>query len=301
MHDKQVRRRRAVLGLLVGVSLILLTAYFGESPASPLHTVQRGIVEVLSPIQEGASKVLSPVRSAAGWISDTLNAKSEVGRLRTENQKLLNELAGLQQDAIDNQRYSKLLNLDNSYGIDAYSPLTADLIGQNPSLWWRTIEVDKGSDDGVHANDPVIGDMGLVGKVTTVGPSYSIVTLLTDPSFGVVAEVQDGSGNTGDTGILVPQEGNPTALLLNNLSSTAPIAGGQMVVTAGYADPGDTELNDLYPAGIPIGKVSNFNQDTLGNDGQVQVSPLVDLRDLSVVQILTRVSATTQRAQVPAG
>ena len=51
-----------MLALLVGVSLILLTAYFGESPNSPLHNVQRGIVEVLSPVQEGASKVLSPVK-----------------------------------------------------------------------------------------------------------------------------------------------------------------------------------------------------------------------------------------------
>ncbi|MGO9903184.1 MAG: rod shape-determining protein MreC [Solirubrobacteraceae bacterium] len=298
MHDKQVRRRRAVLGLLVGASLILLTAYFGESPSSPLHTVQRGIVEVLSPIQEGASKVLSPVRSAANWISDTLNAKSEVGRLRLQNEKLVARLAELQQDAIDNQQYSKLLNLDNSDSIDAYSPLTADVIGQDPSLWFRTIEVNKGSDDGVHANDPVIGDYGLVGKVTTVGATYSIVTLLTDPSFGVVAEVQDGSG---DTGILVPQAGNPEALLLTYLNSTAPIADGQLVVTAGYSDPSDPVLNDLYPAGIAIGKVSDFSQDTLANDREVQVGPLVDLRDLSVVQILTRVSATTQRAQVTGG
>ena len=50
-----------MLGLLVGVSLILLTAYFGESSSSPLHTVQRGVVEVLSPIQEGASTALKPV------------------------------------------------------------------------------------------------------------------------------------------------------------------------------------------------------------------------------------------------
>ena len=65
MHDKQVRRRRAILGVLVGVSLILLTAYFGESSSSPLHTVQRGVVEVLSPVQEGASKALKPVRDVA--------------------------------------------------------------------------------------------------------------------------------------------------------------------------------------------------------------------------------------------
>ena len=68
MHDKQVRRRRAVLGLLVVVSLILLTAYFGESPGSPLHSIQRGIVAVLSPVQEGASKVLSPFRDVAGLV-----------------------------------------------------------------------------------------------------------------------------------------------------------------------------------------------------------------------------------------
>ena len=71
-----------MLALLVAVSLILLTAYFGESPSSPLHSVQRGIVEVLSPIQEGASKVLSPVRDVAGWFSDTLNAKSQRDQLR---------------------------------------------------------------------------------------------------------------------------------------------------------------------------------------------------------------------------
>jgi len=50
VHDKQVRRRRVVLVVLVAVSLILLTAYFGETPSSPLHNVQRGVVEVSSPI-----------------------------------------------------------------------------------------------------------------------------------------------------------------------------------------------------------------------------------------------------------
>ncbi len=296
MHDKQVRRRRAVLGLLVGASLILLTAYFGESPASPLHSVQRGIVEVLSPVQEGASKVLSPVRSAANWVSDTLNAKSEVGRLRTDNEQLEARLAALQQDGIDNAHLRKLVGLDDSNGIDAYNPVTADVIGQDPTLWYQTIEVDKGSQDGVSDNDAVIGDDALVGKVSTVGPSFSIVTLLTDPTFGVSAEVQDGNG---DIGVLLPQAGNPEALLLTDLSTTAPISSNQLVVTSGYTDPSDSALSSLYPPGIPIGKVSDFNEDTLSNDRQVQVTPSVDLRNLPFVQILTRATATTQRAQVP--
>ncbi len=296
MHDKQVRRRRAVLGLLVAVSLILLTAYFGESPASPLHSVQRGIVQVLSPIQEGASTVLSPVRSAANWVSETLNARSEVASLRSQKQSLEATVARLRQDAIENQHLSALVKLDDANGIDAYSPLAADVIGQDPSLWYHQIEVDRGTNDGVSQYDPVVGDDGLVGRVEYAYSDVSIVMLLTDPTFGVVAEVQDGSG---DTGVLEPQPGNPNALNLTDLNPQAPIQNDQLVVTAGYTDPNDSALNSLYPPGIPIGTVTSFNQDTLANDRQVQVTPLVDLRNLPVVQILTKATATNQRAQVP--
>ena len=96
MHDKQVRRRRAVLAVLVAISLILLTAYFGESPSSPLHTLQRGIVEVFSPVQEGASKVLTPFKDVANFFSDTFKAKSQVGQLRKQVRQLQAQLARLQ-------------------------------------------------------------------------------------------------------------------------------------------------------------------------------------------------------------
>ena len=114
VHDKQVRRRRAVLALLVAVSLILLTAYFGESPSSPLHSVQRGIVEVLSPVQEGASKALKPVRDIAGWFSDTFHAKSERDQLRKEVQTLRAELAQAAEREIQNAQLTKEVGLDNS-------------------------------------------------------------------------------------------------------------------------------------------------------------------------------------------
>ncbi len=66
MHDKTVRRRRAVLGLLVVLSLLLLTAYFGEAPNGRLHAVQRDFLAVVSPIQDGANKALKPVRDLFG-------------------------------------------------------------------------------------------------------------------------------------------------------------------------------------------------------------------------------------------
>lgn len=293
MHDKQVRRRRAVLALLVGVSLILLTAYFGESPSSPLHSVQRGIVEVFSPVQAGASKVLSPVRDVAGWFSDTIHAKSQADRLRKQNQKLQAQVAQYKQAWIENQQLRNEVRLDNSNGISSYKPVAAQVIARDPTLWYLTIEVDKGSQDGVRVNDPVVGDGALVGTVSTVAPTVSFVTLITDHSSAVTAEVQD---QYGDTGVLVPAVGNPNQLILQYLPRHAPIQSGQQVVTAGFKS---GPLDSLFPPGIPIGTVSNANQNTLINSGQVTVTPSADLRHLPSVQILTAPHAGSVRAQAP--
>ena len=295
MHDKQVRRRRAVLALLVGASLILLTAYFGESPQSPLHDVQRGIVQVVSPVQQGASTVLSPVKDVASWFSDTLNAKSRSDRLAKQVATLTKQLDYYEQKATLTSQLEKQVGLDQSNSINSYQPVGASVIGRDPTFWYQTITINKGSDDGVGINDPVTGDGALVGKVTTLDPTVSVVTLITDHTFGAAAEVLDGAG---DPGLLVPAVGAPNQLLLQQLPTNAQIQPQDQVVTAGFSY---GSLTDLYPAGIPIGRVSSVNQNDLLTNGQVTVSPDADLRHLSDVQVLTRPHNAVARAQVTNG
>ncbi len=126
------------------------------------------------------------------------------------------------------------------------------MIGRDPSLWYQHVEVDKGSDDGVALDDPVTGDGALVGKVTSVTGSTSIVTLITDHSYAVAAQVLN---SRGDTGVLVPAVGNPNQLLLQSLPNHASIAAGEQVVTAGFKSTPSPSLQSLYPPGIPIGTV----------------------------------------------
>ena len=290
MHDKQVRRRRAVLALIVAVSLILLSTYFGESEGGPLHSVQRGIVTVLSPVQQGASTVLSPLRDVAGFFSSTFHAKSQVAQLQRQNAKLISLVARYRGAYIQNQQLNQLINLGTSIGVSAYRPVAANVIGSDPSLWYDQIEVDAGSSQGVQLHQPVIGENGLVGLVTDVTPSASWVTLITDHTLEVTAAVQDGTGNYG---VLQPSVGNPSELVLSDLPTQANIQKGQLVVTAGFRS---GKLDSYYPPDIPIGVVSNANQVTLSSAGTVQVSPLVNLRHLSVVQILTKPQAGTTRA-----
>ena len=69
--------------------------------------------------------------------------------------------------------------------------MAAHVISKDPTVWYATVEVDKGTDDGVHVNDPVIGDGGLVGKISLAGPTFAIVTLITDHSMAVAAQVAE--------------------------------------------------------------------------------------------------------------
>ena len=294
MHSKQVRRRRALLLVLVVVSLILLTEYFGESPSSPLHTLQRGIAEVFSPIQQGASTVLSPVRDIGNWFSDTFKARSQVGELKSEVQSLRAQLALAKYAQAQNAQLRHEVGLDNSASISSYKPVSANVIERDAVLWYQTIKVDRGSDDGVHIGNPVVGDRGLVGDVSVVGPNYSFVTLITDHTMAEAAQVEN---RAGDSGVLVPAVGDPNGLVLQELPTNAQgIKDGQLVVTVGFKS---GSLQDLYPPGIPIGQISNFSPENLANNGQATVTPVVDLRHLQTVQILTAPHAGAARAQVP--
>jgi rod shape-determining protein MreC len=258
-------------------------------------------VEVLSPIQEGASKVLSPFKDVGNFFSGLFNAKSRANTLQDKYDSLLAKYTNLEQTVIDDRQLRQLVGLDQSHGIDAYHPVTADVIAKSPSVWYSTIEVDKGTADGIRIDDPVLGDQSLVGKVAIAGSTFSIVTLITDHTFGVAAEDQTVPSYEG---VLGPQVGNPNQLLLSSLPKPQPgqaiPQSGDQVVTAGWTDPTNPALNSLYPAGIPIGTVSSVDTNNLDNNGQIQVSPNADLRHLSFVQILTSPpNSADLRAQVP--
>ena len=288
-----------VLGSLVAVSLILLTAYFGETPNSPLHNVQRGVVEVFSPIEQGASKALSPVRSVASWFSSTFHAKSQVAALQGQVQRLTDEYAAAKAAQLQNQQLRKEVGLDDSIGIDAYHPVTGQVISRDPTLWYQTVGIDKGSEDGVALNDPVLADGALVGEVSLVSANASIVSLITDHTVSVTARVADANGDTGE---LVPAVGSPNQLVLEYLEAPNPgqVQNGpqpdQLVETAGFRS---NDLESYFPANIPIGWVTQFNENDLLNNGQVPVTPAADLRHFDVVQVLTQPQPGTARAQLP--
>jgi rod shape-determining protein MreC len=290
VYDKTVRRRRAVLALLVALSLILLTAYFGEAPSGGLHSLQSGFLTVVSPVQDGANKALKPVRDLFGWFGSTLDAKSQNATLRKQLAAARRELIAKQSTEHSYGELLKLYDLGKTLSIADYTPVTATVIYQSPNIWYSTVTIDHGSSSGVRVNDPVIDGEGLIGKVTRVASDGALVSLITDSEVEVTAKISA----TGGEGILQPQVGEPGRLLMQYVSSSRPVSRGDYVVTAGKVS---CHCETLFPPGIPIGRV--ISEDEQSPFKSVNVSPLANLHDLNVVQVLTHSSSS--RAAVLSG
>ena len=281
MYDKTVRRRRAVLGLLVACSLILLTAYFGESTGGALHGVPRGTSEVLNPVQEGASRALKPVRDLFGWFGDTVAAKGQVKELRAERDRLRTEALTNESLVADNKRLSSLLELDGALGLNEFAPRTGRVIFQSPTVWYATIRVDTGSDAGVRVGQPDHTEEALSGRVTDVIGGAAQVTLITDTTMKVPARAgkQEVFGIVGAS-----SAGNPTDLVMNFVPPGSQLNVGDRVLTRG-TEPEDRHTS-LFPPGLPIGQITRIDNE--GTDTQeIHLRPFADMRSLDFVQILT--------------
>jgi rod shape-determining protein MreC len=297
VHDKTVQRRRAVLVLLVVLSLLLLTAYFGESSNGRLHGVQRDFLTVVSPIQDGANKALKPVRDLFSWFGNTLHAKSQLAQSLKQTNKLRRELVN---DQAEKRSYRQLLALTHldQLGVNDYHPVTATVVGKTANLWYSTVNIDEGESVGIKVNDPVINEEGLVGKVAAVVSDGAEIDLISNPSMGVSARI----GTSTATGLVQPKVGDPNDLLLGYLPANAQANAGEYVVTSGTVAGGG---ESLYPAGLMIGQVTSVNEESAYKS--VNVHPTANLHDLDIVQVLTAGAGTRASglsrlaASLPAG
>jgi rod shape-determining protein MreC len=277
VYRKQVRRRRAVLALLIVGSFALLTVTYGQGS----NGMQRGVSAVFSPIQDVADRALKPARDLINWFDETFDAKGRNARLHTELEAARKQGVGAQAALAENEQLRKLLKLDESGAIPSgYEVVTGRVISRSPTVWFADVTIDVGSGDGVEVDDPVVNGDGLVGKVSAVTGGSARVTLIADHSSAVAAKIVP----SGDQGVMKPSVGNPDDLILEFLSSEKRVGKGQSVVTSGWR--GQVVASD-YPPNLPIGEVVEASLREQEAQSQVHIRPFADLRDLDLVQVLT--------------
>lgn len=277
-----VLRRRLVVGLLVLLSLMLMTIYFRETPSGGLHTLQDAGATVLRPFQVGAERVARPFRDVYGYFSGLTHAKAENDRLRQQiatlraeaiqSETLRREIANLK--ALTQLRYPATFP-------DDFSVVNATVTAHPPSQFEQRIVVAAGWADGIARDDVVVNDQGLVGRVIVVSRHTARVLLLTDPESAASAvDVSPGSGASG-----LVQAGRPGSetLLFNLVGKDESVKRGDHIVTKGTQE---GKFASLYPAGIAIGEVTFFSQSDTDSYKIIQVEPYVDFGSLDLVAVI---------------
>ena len=279
MYRKQVRRRRTVLVALIVASLVLLSLQFSEAESGPLHSAERAVATVLSPLESVASAALKPGRDLVNWFDETFDARGENDDLRAEVAELRAQLVEAQRAVGENEQFHEMLNLSNPDVIAGYEPVTARVIARNPSVWNSTVNIDRGTGDGIEVNDPVVTGDVLVGQITDVTGGTAQVELITDHRNAVSALVLPD----GPQGMLAPEAGDPDDLILDFIENGEAIEEGDILVTAGWSN---GEISSAYPYGLEIGRVS---ETTIGEQDyqRISVEPFADMRALQYVQVLT--------------
>jgi rod shape-determining protein MreC len=272
MAFARTRRRgrpRPVLLVLVLTCITLLT--LDARGWTPIRSARRAAGDALAPVTRAASHVFQPVENA--W-----NGVFRYGKLKKENDVLRqqnNDLKGKQAQATATAAQMKeLLLLLNLPWVNDLPQVAAEVTGLPPSNFDQTIQIDKGSADGIAVGYPAVDGSGLVGRVADVSKHRAVVRLITDPDFFAGVSLPE----VPELGI-VNGHGRGNPLTLDLIDANAALKKGVIVITSGVPQ-------SLFPPNIPVGVVSEFHKDPGELQLTVKVEPAADLTNLGVLKII---------------
>jgi rod shape-determining protein MreC len=275
----RARSTRLLVVTLVSVSLVTITVDYRESSDGPLNAIGDAALAVITPLQEAVSKVTHPI---GNFFSTLVHLPS----IRNDNEELRERVAVLEQErstiTADQQRLNELealLGLQESFS-SKIETTAAQVISSGISNFEWTITIDKGSDDGLAVDMPVVAAAGLVGHIIRVTPTSSYVQLIIDPESSVAGRFDV----SGETGLVEGQGANDLRVAL--VSPDVVVSPDERVVTAGFRFSGGTRQS-LYPPNVLIGSVSRVFTDDSGLSKFVTVRPAVDFSTLNVVLVVT--------------
>jgi len=269
-----------VFFLLLGVLITIRYTGLGSNFFNPVGGVMQ---RILSPLEQPILRIGNVIRdnTRAVWDFREVSRQNEellkkVDQLTGDNIKLKTEiLAGMRYSVLDQGQF-------RSPTLEKYEKIGASVVNRNPTTWFRTITLNRGRQDGVATNDPVIGDLGLVGKIVSVTPTTSEVLLILDGEGQVSALVRGSTGNSTfgivqgnyKRGSRLTSEGNLQMLFRREDSINV----GDLVLTSG--------LGGVYPKDVPIGQVKEIRLDPSGLLKTAYIQPLVNFDSIEEVYII---------------
>jgi rod shape-determining protein MreC len=277
--QRRARSTRLLVITLVTLSLVTISVDYRQGSSGPLARVGRAALSILTPLQDGVTKAFRPIASFFSAVAELPSIKEERDRLRAEVKELQSQQTQITSVEQQNLQLRGLLALKQSLQLETTG---ANVIGSGVSNFEWSINIDKGSNDGVEVNMPIVAASGLVGRVVETSPFGSKVQLLIDPDAHVGARLVTSQ----ETGVLTGR--GPEDPLMTFVDANTPVDVGEAVETAGYevkSGQGDI-FSSFYPPGIPIGTVSKVSAGPADLSQTLEIRPAVDFSALSVVLVV---------------
>jgi len=264
-------RARFLVLTLVLASITLVTLSDRAGTARYFDKVRSIANEVANPVQSAVHSALRPV---GNFIYGALH----YGAAETEIRKLQEQVAALQTApvvaAAEEAEAEQVLGLAHVKYLADIPSVTAEVVQFGSANFEETVEVNRGSVDGLAVGEPVVSAGGLVGSVSAVSPHLATVTLLDDPSFTVgVRDVRSGVVGAA----LGQGEGN--TLEVQDINVGARVRRGDYMVTSGLS-------LEHFPAGIPVGTVTSVSAPSGALQLILSLKPFADLTNLQFVKVL---------------
>jgi rod shape-determining protein MreC len=275
--------RHRSLVLLAGVILaqvVLLAVQIKKD--SQGRMIRVWAVGAVSPFERGGSWGVGRARDTWRHYFALQNTSRENELLRHENDALKLQLTQLQGKAAETDRLAALLHFREAHTKNPM--INARVIGVSVGTASRTVDIDRGSRDGIRRNMAVITPDGVVGKVIEVFATTSQVLLLTDKESGIGAKLAE----SGIQSPVVGENGEPL-LVMKYVANDDTVKSGESVVTSG--------MDRIFPRNLPLGTVTEVKA---GNPfKQIRVKPSANLERLEEVIVLLSQEPLEMKSQAP--
>jgi rod shape-determining protein MreC len=200
-----------------------------------------------------------------------VHVRQENIELKKQLQALQLSLNSLREEAEATKRLRKLLNFTQTV---EFPMVPAQVVGRDPSSWFKTLLIDKGEKNGIQVDMAVVNHEGVVGRIIGVSAHYAKVLLLADINSAVDALIQE----TRYKGILAGV--SEKLCELKYLPPIQKVAAGEHVVTSG--------LSRFFPKGLPLGTIRRVDIDTGELFQRIMVQPAVDFSRLEEVLVILK-------------
>ncbi|CAK1231072.1 rod shape-determining protein MreC [Fructobacillus tropaeoli] len=264
-----------MVSVIVIVGLITGSNWWANKTNTPPF-FQRAVNDITG----GISRVIAVPTNAIGTRANSI---SNLMSTFDENQKLKAKLDGYAQNQVkmqtleeENKSLKKQLGLKAT--LTDYETISAVTIARSPTTWQSQLVINKGAKSGLKKGMPVLGDSGLIGRISEVNTVNSKVTLISDTSEDTNRFAITVKGSQGDVnGIITDYDADQKLLIMGQVTESQTINPGDKVVTSG--------LGGSMPSGILIGKVAKVTTDDYGLSRKIYIQSSSDLSSLSTVLV----------------